>query len=107
MAFAGFAGMLWGVFKLIDTLQDNDANQAEFQAEIVMAVQSTNAKSDSILSLLNSTNIKVNQNTEAITTYQRATRYYIEHQAELTREQQIDLFDYFTEELKKNESIMP
>lgn len=103
MVFVGFAGMLWGVFELIDTLRDNDRQQAEFQNEIINAVKENSCKSDSILNLLNATNIKVNQNTEAIRTYQSATRYYIEHQAEMTREQQIDLFDYFTEKIKRTE----
>jgi len=105
----GFAGAIWGVFELIDTFRDgmselND-NMTEFSYEIKKEVENNRTMIDSVLDVSKINKQISSENRAAINKGMDFTQFLIEHQAELTREQQRDIFLLYRNdlyEIKKN-----
>jgi hypothetical protein len=102
-AFSGATITLWGVFSLIDTIQDGQVKQSENHQVVLQRLDKIETNIDSLYIVNSHRDGAEAEIKEAITRSENRLIYYIKHQGNMTNEQILDAFELGIQEGKKKD----
>lgn len=99
----GFSATLWGVFRLVDTLQDNQQQDLQNHEVVLHRLATIENNIDSLYIIYRSRQGSEQEIKEMIKGTEGRLLYYIRHNEEMTNEQILDAFELGFEQGKKKE----
>ena len=100
---AGFSATLWGVFRLVDTIQDSQQQNLQNHDIVLHRLGKIERNIDSIYNIEAKRDDSEQEIKDMIKSTEGRLLYYIRHNEEMTNEQILDAFELGFEQGKKKD----